>query len=315
MENKEINVFIIAFNRLKYLIQLVTWLEKAGFEKIHIVDNASTYPPLLNYLKKTKHSVHHLDKNYGHLAVWECGKFKNIIDKEYYIVTDFDILPIEKCPLNVTEYFRNILDKYPKFTKVGFSLKIDDIPNEYNYKDNVIEWEGQFWKDKIAEGLFNASIDTTFALYRPRIYPHQKKWWKSIRTDYPYISRHLPWYENSSQVDEEDVYYQKNIKNKSSFWSVTDINLLKKYNNEIWGELELIYASPKWRFFQVIYKILNFILPKEQFKRKIGRQQKISMKDIEDIKILQKHNKELTQELGMIYASAGWNFFKKSSKR
>ena len=314
MENKDVNVFIISFNRLKYLVQLVAWLEKAGFEKIHIVDNNSTYPPLLDYLRNSQHTVHRLDKNYGHLAVWECGKFKDIIDNEYFIVTDFDILPVEECPLGVTEYFKNILDKHPKFTKAGFSLKIDDLPDFYNYKKNVIEWESQFWKNKLADGLFEASIDTTFALYRPGIYPTQKKWWRSIRTDFPYIARHLPWYENSSVVDEEGIYYQKNIKNKSSFWSVTDIDLLKKYNEEIWHELDAIYASPRWKFLQIIYKTLNFVFHKDQFGRKIGKKQKISMTDITNIKVIQKYNKELTQELGTIQASEGWQFFERFRK-
>ncbi|EKE22072.1 MAG: glycosyl transferase family 2 [uncultured bacterium] len=310
MENKDINVFIISFNRLKYLTQLIDWLERAGFEKIHIVDNNSTYPPLLDYLRNSQHTVHRLEKNFGHLVVWECGKFKDIIDSQYYIVTDFDILPVEACPLDVTEYFKSILDKYPKFTKVGFALKIDDIPNEYNYKENVIKWESQFWKNKLADGLFEASIDTTLALYRPGIYPTQKKWWRSIRTDFPYVTRHLPWYENSSAVDEEDIYYQKNIKNKSSFWGVTDIELLKKYNEEIWQELDAIYASRKWKFLQIIYKTLNFIFHKDQFRRKIGKQQKISMANITDIKVIQKYNKELTRELGTIQASAGWRVLK-----
>lgn len=311
MENKEIDVFIISFNRLKYLIQLIAWLERAGFEKINIVDNASTYPLLLEYLKNSQHTVHYLEKNYGHLAVWECGRFKEIIDNEYYIVTDFDILPILECPLNVIEYFKNILDQYPRFTKVGFSLKIDDIPDYYDYKENVIEWESQFWKNELGKDLFDAPIDTTFALYRPGIYPAQKKWWRSVRTDFPYIARHLPWYEKSAEIDEEDIYYQKNIKNKSSFWSVTDVELLKKYNQEIWKELEIIYASPRWKFLQIVYKILNLISGKEQFARKIGKKKKLDTKNISDIKILQKYNKELTQELGTIRASAGWRIFGK----
>lgn len=314
MENKNVDVFIISFNRLKHLKKVVEWLEKYGFEKIHIVDNSSTYPPLLEYLEKSKHIVHRLEKNFGHLAVWECGKFKDIIDDEFYIVTDSDILPIAECPQDIADHFKGILDKYTNFTKVGFSLKIDDIPDHYAYKENVLEWEGQFWEKKIGDGIFDASIDTVFAMYRPGIYPSQKKWWRSIRTDFPYMARHLPWYEKSGEVDEEDLYYQKNINNKSSFWSVTDIDLLKKYNDEIWAELETVYASFRWKFLQAIYKTLNFIFYKERFRRKIGMKEKISTRDVSDVKILQKINKELTQELGTIYASEGWRFFEKIYK-
>jgi len=38
------------------------------------------------------------------------------------------------------------------------------------------------------------------------------------------------------------------------------------------------------------------------------------MADITDIKVIQKYNKELTQELGTIQASAGWQFLKKFGK-
>ncbi|KKR22171.1 MAG: hypothetical protein UT50_C0001G0083 [Candidatus Moranbacteria bacterium GW2011_GWA2_39_41] len=314
MENRDINVFVISYNRLKYLAIAIDWLEQHGFEKIHIVDNNSTYPPLIEYLDASTHDVHRLKKNFGHLVVWECEKFSEIIDNEYYIVTDFDILPAEECPRDVASYFKDILDSHGQFTKVGFALKIDDLPEHYDYKENVLEWESQFWKNKIADGLFDASIDTTFAMYRPGIYPSQKKWWRSIRTDFPYIARHLPWYEKSGELGAEDRYYQKHISNRSSFWSVTDVNLLRKYNNEIQAELDIIYASVRWQILQVIYKTLIIIFRREQFRRKIGKKQKIFTADISDIRILQKYNKELVQEIGTIYASGGWRFFERLKK-
>ena len=92
---------------------------------------------------------------------------------------------------------------------------------------------------------------------------------------------------------------------------MTDADLLRKYNDDIWKELEIVYASPSWKFLQIVYKTLNFIMPKDQFKRKIGKKQKMPVENITDIKILQKYNKKLTQELGTIYASAGWKMFKK----
>ena len=313
MKNKDIDVFIISFNRLRHLKMLVAWLEIAGFENIHIVDNASAYPPLLEYLKESKHKIHILEKNYGRFVVWECGKFKEILDNKYYIVSDCDILPAEKCPLNVTEYFGEILEKYDQFTKVGFALKIDDLPEHNPSKEVILEWERKFWINKIAEGLFDASIDTTFAFYRPGIYPSNKKWWKAIRTDVPYIARHLPWYSDSDKSSEEDIFYQNNLQNKSSFWSITDLDLLKKYNKDTWEELEIVYASSRWKLLQIVYRTLNFIFHKEQFGRKIGKKEKISMEGISDLKILQRYNKELVEELGTIYSSGGWKFFQKFS--
>lgn len=311
MNNKKIDVFIISYNRLSYLKLLIAWLEKAGFENIHIVDNNSTYPPLLKYFNISKYQVYRLDKNYGHLAVWECGKFKKIIDNNNYIVTDCDILPIDECPLNVTEYFFEILKKYPNITKTGFALKIDDLPEYYVYRDSIIDWEKQFWQNKIVVGLFDASIDTTFALYRHGIYPTNKNWWKSIRTDFPYIAKHLPWYANSNNPSEEEIYYQNNLKNGSSFWSVNDINLLKKYSDNLKKELNSVYSSKKWKILKAIYFWGNLLSCNKKFKKKLGTKKILSTDNITDIIFLQKYNRELSKELGIIHSSFGWKFFHK----
>lgn len=314
MNNKEIDVFIISYNRLSYLKSLVAWLEKAGFEKIHIVDNASIYPPLLEYLESTKHKVHRMDRNYGHLVAWECEKFKDIIDNKNYIVSDCDVLPIEACPLNVTEYFAGILEKYPSITKVGFALKIDDLPDYYAQKQQVLDWEGQFWKKEIVKGLYDASIDTTFALYRPGIYPNQKKWWKSIRTGAPYVARHLPWYEDLDNPNEEELFYQRSLNNQSSFWSANDLELLKEYNKQLSKELEEIYVTRKWKILQIVYKICNFFISSERFSKKNGRKSTVTVENIIDVKALQKINRELAIEVGSIKNSGGWKLMTNMEK-
>ena len=311
MNNRDIDIFIISYNRLSYLKRLVEWLENAGFEKMHIVDNASTYPPLLEYLSVSKHQVYRMDKNYGHLVIWESGKFKDIIDKKNYIVTDCDILPVEECPLDVGGYFLRILEKYQDVTKVGFALKIDDLPDHNSSKSAVIEWEKQFWEKTVEAGIFEASIDTTFALYRPGVYPASKKWWKSLRTDFPYVARHLPWYEDSANLSEEDIFYQNSLDNKFSFWSINDLDLLKKYNKELLEELDLIYSSRKWKLLQIVYRTCSLFFPGERFGKKIGKKNKSPEGDLSDIKVMQKYNKQLVVELGSIKSSGGWKILEK----
>lgn len=314
MTNKETDVFIISFNRLEYLKILIEWLEGAGFENIHIVDNNSTYPPLIEYLASSKHKIHRMEKNFGHLAVWDSKKFEDIVGKKYYIVSDCDVVPVDECPKNITEHFFGILEKYPKMTKIGFGMKIDDLSERYVHKNLVVRWEKKFWEKKIGDGLFDASIDTTFALYRPGIFPPDKKWWRSIRTDFPYLARHLPWYQNSSRPDEEEIYYEKSLKNKSSFWGVGDPDLLKKYNAELRDELKAVYSSCAWRILQIIYRIANIFVRGDRFRKKKGKKNMPSIEDTKDPKMIQKQNIEILAELGAIYASAGWRFLKKSRK-
>ena len=49
---KQIPIVINNFNRLGYLKRLIASLESRGYKNIHIIDNNSTYPPLLEYYEK-----------------------------------------------------------------------------------------------------------------------------------------------------------------------------------------------------------------------------------------------------------------------
>lgn len=310
MTNKNIDIFIISYNRLSYLRSLIEWLEKAGFENIHIVDNCSTYRPLVDYLKSSKHKVHILEKNYGHLAVWKCGKFKDIINRSRYIVTDCDVLPIKECPSEVVGYFSDLLDKYGNYTKVGFSLRIDDIPMCNASRNTIINWEKQFWQKRISNDVFDASIDTTFAMYNPGIYPESKKWWKSLRTDFPYMAMHLPWYEDTSNLNKENVFYQNSIDPNFSFWSINDLEMLKEYNKNLLKELDEIYNSRKWKILQVAYLFGNLFF-KKRFSKRIGKKNKPPKGSLQEVAIMQQYNKKLVVELGSVKSSGGWKLLEK----
>ena len=212
---KNIPVIINNYNRLNYLERLISWLEKAGMKKIYIIDNNSSYPLLLEYYRNIKYTVFRLNKNVGHTALWDTHIFM-MFRYNYYIYTDSDILPTEECPLNVVEYFYNILGKYHKYTKVGFGLKIDDIPNYYSRKKEVIEWESKYWKDVVEEGLYKARIDTTFALYKPGA--RLQQWDRTLRTGNIYMARHLPWYEDDNKPNEEELYFRSMATEVSSWY-------------------------------------------------------------------------------------------------
>lgn len=177
------------------------------------------------------------------MAFWNCGQFEDVIKNEYYVVTDSDILPVEDCPDDFIELFYEILNKNPHFTKVGFSLKIDDIPDTNKQKKFIVRWESEFYKLKYKYkfknkdiNIYDADIDTTFALYRPNM--NTKKFGVAIRTDYPYQSIHKPWYRDSSVVTEEDLYYQKHAKQNISNYSVDITN--KELENRTKQKLNLL---------------------------------------------------------------------------
>ena len=51
VDYKEIPIIINNFNRLDTLQKLIASLEIRGYRNIYIIDNLSTYPPLLDYYK------------------------------------------------------------------------------------------------------------------------------------------------------------------------------------------------------------------------------------------------------------------------
>lgn len=206
-------IFIICRDRVSCLIQLVDWLERAGHERIIFVDNDSTYEPLLEYYEQTPYTVLR-GNNDGHQSPWHR---RLTPQDEYFVVTDPDVVPTGDCPLDAVDYFRSLLDRYEDKRKAGFSLKINDLPEHYKFRDQVMRHESQYfhWLGPEERILF-APIDTTFALYRPGASPEIGD---SIRTLAPYEARHLPWYIDSMHIDEEEKHYRANMLHTVNSWN------------------------------------------------------------------------------------------------
>jgi hypothetical protein len=201
---KQYPIIINVRDRVSHLTLLVAWLEAHGQENIWLCDNASTYPPLVEYLKASPHHVRYNDINLGHRAPWLSGLVFELGHNTPFIVTDPDVVPSEDCPSDVFDVFERALNTHRDIDKVGFSLRIDDLPPHYAHADAVVKWETQWWRNERFPGFYFSPIDTTFAMYRPGE-GHLNH--KSLRTAPPYSARHMPWYENSSLHDEEREYY------------------------------------------------------------------------------------------------------------
>lgn len=212
----KIPVFIISYNQLSYVKQIVGWLKEYGFANIHIVDNKSTYKPLLDYLDTVDCYVHHMDKNYGHTVIWSSGKFDDIITRQCYIVSDCDIAPNPKLPKDFVCKLYELLGKYPYLTKIGFALNIADLPETETNKI-VKQWESKFWSKEIDNNIYLADIDTTFALYRPgKLVMNTKRFYYAIRVAGDMTAIHLPWFETKDT--DESLFYRKTA-NSSASWT------------------------------------------------------------------------------------------------
>ncbi len=220
-------VFIICRDRVEPLKKLVAWIEEEGLKNIIFIDNDSTYKPLLDYLNSTPYKVIWLRKNIGHSSPWSEYIVNTYAQDQPYIVSDPDVIPAEKSH-GAIKHFIDLLNKYPKYVKVGFGLKIDDLPDHYELKDAVIAWESQFWEDKLSKDVYKAELDTTFALYRQNT---PQTLGPALRTGGKFVARHEPWYINSKNISKEMSYYRSHANTDIGTWGTDKDSLAPIYSN------------------------------------------------------------------------------------
>jgi predicted O-methyltransferase YrrM len=200
-----IPIFITCRDRLEPLKELVNFLERAGHERLFLIDNDSAHEPLLEYLATSPHRVIRMKHNGGSLVLWEADILGDLGVQGRFVLSDPDVVPITECPLDVVEYLGEVLDRYPDRVKAGLGLRIDDLPSHYRFKDQVITWESQFWERPLAPRLYDAAVATTLALYKG---PKSAEFAPALRTGYPYLLRHWPWYVDESAVPEDESVFR-----------------------------------------------------------------------------------------------------------
>jgi len=213
---KDTPVFINNFNRLEIGFRdLLAWLKKAGMTSIAVIDNASSYPPLLDFYDSPVMDgiqLIHACANLGPEAFWRLDF--HLQQTSRFIVTDPDVVPDQDCPLDLVKKMHEVADRYAP-AKVGPAIRIDNIPDHFAQRDHMRFCESDYWLRKYPEGdCWNAAIDTTFALYEPtwtRWPLAESGGVQHVRLDFPYVVNHVPWFENSFNPSEEALYYRAHV--------------------------------------------------------------------------------------------------------
>jgi hypothetical protein len=163
------------------------------------------YEPLLDWYSTSPHTVVRLNENVGPHAPWETGYIATYFRRDWLIVSDPDVLPVEDCPDDAFDQIYQLMRRHPLTSKVGFSLKIDDIPDDQPGRDIILNCETHHLADswKIGRDLYLAPVDTTLALYRPGGFFEIG----GYRTAPPIMARHLPWYEHPDNLPADVAYY------------------------------------------------------------------------------------------------------------
>lgn len=209
----KLQVFLTNRNRLTPLRAMVEWLWGFNVEPI-ILDNDSSYPPLLEWYSKCPVDVIRFNANYGYLAAWETGILSKVARGEF-VLSDPD-LDLSGIPDDWQEVLFDGLRRHQR-PKCGFSLAINDLPDHFRRKQDVIRWESQFWQTRLSGKFYDADIDTTFALYRAETV-HVPPSHSAVRAAAPYTARHLPWYVDDRNLSVEERYYVTHATG-SSWWT------------------------------------------------------------------------------------------------
>lgn len=199
-------VFIVCRDRVTALQGLLGWLESVGLtDEVYLIDNDSTYPPLLEFYKSTPHTVLRMVGNFGHRVGWTQGVLRHLAEGRRFIYTDPDVMPADDCPPDAVRQMVDVLDSDPAAYKCGFGIKIDDLAPWC--RDGIVAWESKYWQDWSPRvGAFRAPIDTTFALHNPHAV-RRFRYNPSYRLPTPYLIRHLPWYVDPANLSDEESYY------------------------------------------------------------------------------------------------------------
>lgn len=211
--------FVICRDRVTYARQCVDALRRVGLDVI-VVDHGSTWHPMVDWLYALGYGriqVWH-DQNTHPRDLWRAdGPIAEYVEPgERFIVTDCDVIPDPDCPADWVDRLADILDRYPAIRKAGLGLRTDDIPAHHAHRDMVRTWEAQYQAVEDGGrlgpmatdgGAVIADIDTTLAMYRRY---ETFTLGPAVRLRPPYVARHLPWYEDTLNLDEEHEYYRAN---------------------------------------------------------------------------------------------------------
>ena len=227
---RSLPVVINSFNQFTYLKNLLEKLESDGFRNFMIVDNHSTYEPLLAYYDQLNMSgratIILYGENKGPHFFHMKGVYK-LFGSLPHLFTDPDLDYASLAPTFLTELM-TVSEKYSMF-KVGPALEIPSLAEvdstmyciQDGIKWSIADWEARYWKEQIDKDLYYPGhLDTTFHLFNPTYFKIGSDLIDGIRVGKPgFIFKHLPWYKHKQVPDQELIYYSRCASEKNSWKS------------------------------------------------------------------------------------------------
>jgi hypothetical protein len=193
---------------------LCEWAEPK-VERIIILDNVSTWDPLLDWYRTCHYEVRMLQGNFLKHAPWKCGVLGEI--KTDYIISDPDVIPLPTCPEDLIEVLQAGCHKYDKL-KVGVSLTVGDGASQYIKKAKSWSMSPNISGKPIPNSPYRMcwGVDTTFAVYNGKL-PKRYGTTPALRTMPPYLAEHEGWHLDPENLSDELRHYYSRAQNKLGF--------------------------------------------------------------------------------------------------
>lgn len=223
-------IVLTNMNRLTTTKRMVEDLFRLnGNADIIIIDNDSTYPPLLEWYIEIKNDVK-IIKNPDNRGPWTFFYTNHNlnINSDVYIYSDADLELNTNMPYNWQEIMLDVLNRYKR--KASLVLRIDDIPDYYEFKDVIKDHQSVCWVPTSEKDLYLAITDMTFSMdYKSNGYRYE-----SVRMGGDFACKHVPWYIDFNNVSDEEKYYLNHINPKYSeaLYSNKSLERIKSIDNQ-----------------------------------------------------------------------------------
>lgn len=185
---------------------LTLWALAVPGAAVHLVDNDSTYPPLLAWYGSLPAGVtlHRLGVNAGPQAIWRVLP-RVAGGSPWYATADCD-MDMAGVPPDLVARAAGVLEARPDVRKVGPALRVDDLPDTTMGRVTR-ETEADYWRRPASvNGLecYDANIDVNFYVSRvatPFCYG------PALRIAGAYQCRHAPCYYTRENLPEDERWY------------------------------------------------------------------------------------------------------------
>jgi glycosyltransferase involved in cell wall biosynthesis len=236
----ELPIVIPVFNNLTYLSNTINFFKSKGFNEYLILNNGSQYNTLEEYFSGLSEDVTILDlpDNPGPRVYFEN---QNLYRKlpEKFILTDPDLGFKKELDKESVLHLFDLCDQH-RLYKIGSALTLDiDEPNCLDMQfisqrgsSTIRQGEIGYYRSfcgitKYGDTIYNAPIDTTFAVYNKRYFAGNVQL-ANCRVAGRYSAIHYGWYDVPPIPKKEYEFYKKIIE-KSQFASTEWVKSGKVY--------------------------------------------------------------------------------------